>query len=106
MSDMDYIELFGVMRNWSPHSYGWKCVVCVGRPVYILDGDIDPKSKPWERKRRELERKELFATIGAIGFKKERTRERICSRVQDGRDQPQSAELEVKDHIRDYTPST
>jgi len=105
MSDMDYIELAGAMKSWSPHSYGWKCVSCTGYPVYILDGDIDPREKTWERKRREFERKELFATIGAIGFKKERTREQICSRVQDGRNQPQSAEVDVKDHLNEDTPS-
>lgn len=103
---MDYIELEVTMKKWSPHTYGWKCMDCVSQPVYLLDGDIDPHAKTWERKRKELDRKELFATIGAIGFKKKRTREQICSRVQSGRNQPQSAEVEVKDHLSDDTPST
>lgn len=101
---MDYIELTIREKRWAPHTYAWKCGDCVAQPVYVLDGDINPRSKSWERRRREFERKELLAAIGAIGFKK-RTRGE-CPRVLDGRIQPeQSAEVELKDHLKKDTAS-
>lgn len=105
MGGMDYIELTIREKKWAPHTYAWKCVSCVKYPVYVLDGDIDPEAKRWERRRREFERKELLSAVGAIAFKKRTRRE--CPRVlQDGRNQPeQSAEVEPKDHLKKDTAS-
>jgi len=103
---MDYTELSAREKRWAPHTYAWKCVKCVENPVYRLDGSIDPTGRlgqRWERQRRELERKELLARVGALGFKK-RAREEY-SRALDGRNQPKSAEVDLKDHLKKDTAS-